>query len=372
MTKIAPDSNDEREATDLSRREAVKRFGVAALGVAGGLDGAGVVSPDLRTSLARPPPSRRKRPLVDRVAANPTEIPGPIRRSKPRNHRLRLTTREVRAEIEAGFTFDYMPYNEQVPGPLIRVRQGDRIHLTFENPSESRWPHNVDFHAVYGPGGGSVATTANPGQEKHLAFRTVYPGAFIYHCAVPRLDYHISSGMFGMILVEPPEGLPEVDREFYLGQHEVYTRPSSGEEPHLRFDHERMQREDPAYVLLNGEHRALTPENRGAIQVRTGETARIFFVNGGPNLTSSFHPIGNVWTRVWRDGALASSPERYVQTVSVPPGSCTVAEMEFPVPGQVKLVDHALTRVSRKGMLGLVDVQGEATEDIFEPEPGAP
>ncbi len=305
---------------------------------------------------------------ADRVAGDPTVLPGPVDWTEPRLHQITLETVEVTAEIEPGVTFDYMTFGGQVPGPMIRVRQGDTVELTLTSRAGNIMPHNIDFHAVYGTGGGADATLVVAGQSNGMSFRAMYPGAFIYHCAVPTLDQHISSGMFGMIVVEPWEGLPPVDHEFYLGQHEVYTDQPAGTPGHHNFNFQSMQREDATYVLLNGEKQALTSSRRGAIAVKTGESARIFFVCGGPNLTSNFHPIGNVWSRAWREGAILSNPERYVQTVAVPPGSCLIAEMQFPVPGEVKLVDHALSRVTSKGMLGIIAIEGEPQLDIFNPD----
>ncbi len=308
-----------------------------------------------------------------RVAADPTRIPPPIHRSSSRHHDIVLETRELTAEIEPGVTFKYMTFEGQVPGPMIRVRQGDTVRLTLKNPTSNMMVHNVDLHAVYGTGGGNVATTAAPGQSNGMEFKAMYPGAFIYHCAVPNLDWHISAGMFGMIVVEPADGLPRVDREFYLGQNEIYTTQPTGQKGHHDFDYEAMAAEDPTYVLLNGEKHALTPDVRGAMQAKVGETARVFFVCGGPNLTSSFHPIGNVWTKAWYAGAFTNDPQRYIQTMAVPPGSCGVFEMEFPVAEDVKLVDHALSRVVRKGMLGVIHVEGPPTPGIFQPDlPGDP
>jgi len=310
---------------------------------------------------------------ADRVAADPTKIPGPVDWKEPKHHQITLETVEVIAEIEPGVTFSYMTFGGQVPGPMIRVRQGDTIEFTLTNRAGNIMSHSIDLHAVYGPGGGAVATTVSPGQSNGMIFKAMYPGAFIYHCAVPNLDFHISSGMFGMIVVEPPEGLPAVDHEFYLGRNEVYTDLAAGTKGHHNFGFEAMQHEDPTYVLLNGEKYALTPDRRGAIKVKVGETARIFFVCGGPNMSCYFHPIGNIWTKAWREGALLNDPERYVQTMTVPPGSCGVFELEFPVPGQVKLVDHAITRVVSKGMLGIIEVEGEDQPDIFNPTlPGDP
>ncbi len=306
---------------------------------------------------------------LDAIVADPTVVPAPIRRNSAVTHEVTLTCEEIEAEIEPGVTFRYMTFGGQVPGPLIRVRQGDTVKFTLENAPDSRMVHNIDFHAIYGTGGGAEATNVQPDQSSGMLFQARYPGAFIYHCAVPNLDQHISAGMFGLIVVEPPEGLPSVDREFYLGQHEVYTDTTTGEKGHHNFNFESMTAESPNYVLLQGGKAALTSNRVGPIKANVGETARVFFVNGGPNLTSNFHPIGNVWTKAWREGAIASEPERFVQTCAVPPGSCGIFEMEFPVPETIKLVDHALSRVARKGMLGEIKVEGEARPQVYNPNP---
>ncbi|MFB6286391.1 MAG: copper-containing nitrite reductase [Candidatus Bipolaricaulia bacterium] len=307
---------------------------------------------------------------LDAIVTDPTVLPAPIRRNSAVTHEVTLTCEEIEAEIESGVSFRYMTFGGQVPGPLIRVRQGDTVRFRLENAPDSRMVHNIDFHAVYGTGGGAEATNVQPDQSNGMVFQARYPGAFIYHCAVPNLDQHISCGMFGMIVVEPPEGLPPVDREFYLGQHEVYTDKPTGEKGRHNFNFEAMAAETPNYVLLQGAKTALTANRVGPLKANVGETARVFLVNGGPNLTSNFHPIGNVWTKAWREGAIASNPERYVQTMAVPPGSCGIFEMEFPVPETVKLVDHALSRVARKGMLGEIKVEGEAKPEIFDANPG--
>jgi nitrite reductase (NO-forming) len=307
---------------------------------------------------------------TDRVAADPTDIPDPIDRSEPREHDITLTVEEVTAEIEPGVTFDYMTYDGQVPGPMVRVRQGDTVNLTFENPEDSDLPHNVDYHAVYGPGGGADATTTAPGEGAEISFKATYPGAYIYHCAVPNMDMHISAGMFGSILVEPREGLPEVDHEIYLGQHDIYTAGDTGEEGHHAFDVDSMMREHPTYVAMNGEKYAMTADVNGhALEAETGETARVYFVNGGPNLLSSFHPIGNVWSKLYPKGSFSTEPQTDIETTPVAPGTTTVTTMEFPVPGTIKLVDHALTRVARKGCMATVDVAGEENPEVYDEDP---
>lgn len=356
--------------------ESTRRRVLQALGIGGATSVTGTArangSPELSEIQQQTPTD------VDRVAADPTDIPEPIDRNQPTTHDITLEGREVTAEIEPDTTFDFMTFDGQVPGPMVRVRQGDTVNLTFENLESSNLPHNVDFHAVYGTGGGSAATNALPGESNSVQFKATYPGAYIYHCAVPALDYHISSGMFGMIVVEPKDGFQPVDREFYLGQHEVYTDLHHGAEGHHNFDTESMMNENPTYVLFNGEKYPFTPDNYGTLEAKTGERVRVFMVTGGPNLSSNFHPIGNVWSQAFRDGAipqdgnLQKTVEHNVQTMKVPPGSCMIGEMEMPVPERIYLVDHALSRYARKGLGAFVDVTGEKNPEIYDPSPDQP
>lgn len=165
----------------------------------------------LKAAAASVPPGRG-------VVAEPTHIPPPIKRGHSIHHDIIFEGREVEAEIEPGAKFSYMTFNGQVPGPMIRVRQGDTVTLSLRNDAHSTTWHSIDLHAVYGPGGGADPLTVLPGQSKSIIFKTMYPGAFTYHCAVPgEMDAHIARGMFGMIVVEPKQRLPHVDREFYLG-----------------------------------------------------------------------------------------------------------------------------------------------------------
>ncbi|MFB6102440.1 MAG: copper-containing nitrite reductase [Haloplanus sp.] len=355
---------------ETTRRRTLQALGVGGAAAAAGCSVQAPAASEAEAQKQRTQVEQQSKPSVDRIAADPTDIPGPIDRNQPAEVDVTLRPEEVTAEIEPGVTFDYMTYNGQVPGPMVRVRQGDTVNLTFENPSGNALPHNVDFHAVAGPGGGAGATTTAPGETAHLKFKATYPGAYIYHCAVPNLDMHISAGMFGLILVEPTEGLPEVDHEIYLGQHEIYTDGKAGQEGKHSFDMASMKAEEPTYVVMNGEKYAMTPDVYGsAATVSTGDTARVYFVTGGPNLTSSFHPIGNVWEKFWPQGSLTTEPQTHIQTSPVAPGSTCIATMNFPVPGNFKLVDHALSRVARRGCLAIVTAEGEERPDIFDPNP---
>jgi nitrite reductase (NO-forming) len=346
----------------LSRRTLAAALPLGAIGFAAG----GGLIPAATAAASAAPAAKAAMPLPGRVALDPTHLPPPIRRRHAVHHTVVLDAKEVLAEIRPGTTFRFMTFGGTVPGPMIRVRVGDTVTLTLRNDTSSQMAHNVDMHAVYGTGGGAPATLVQPGQSRSETFRAAYPGAFIYHCAVPDfLDQHISSGMFGMILVEPADGLGKVDREFYLGQHELYTDGEYGAKGEQQFSFDKMIAEQPTYVLFNGADKGLTGARYGAMAARTSERVRVFMVCGGPNLTSSFHPIGNVWTRCWPQGALANPPQRFVQTWPVCPGSCFVGEMELPLAETVNLVDHALTRVVRKGLLAQIAVSGAARPDLF-------
>lgn len=343
----------------LNRREWLKTSGLASLGMVAGCAAASGAS-DRHRQDSEPPSID-----VERIAASPIDIPPPVDWDSPREHELSMETPELTAEIAPDTTFTYMTFDGQVPGPMVRVRHEDRIRFQLSNPEDSNHPHNIDFHAVYGPGGGADDTTIAPGETAEIESRAMYPGIHIYHCAVPNFNHHISSGMFGAILVEPKQGLPEVDRELYFGQHEIYTHSDLGADGHATFDFVAMNKEEPTYVVFNGEPYAFTEDKYGPIQLQTDERVRIFFANGGPNLTSSWHAIGNVWSRLYRDGDLVSDPARYIETTPVAPGTVTVAEIETPVPGPIRLVDHAVTRAIQRGALGVFEVAGEEKSDIY-------
>jgi nitrite reductase (NO-forming) len=357
---------------DTSRRRLLQAMGVGGAATVAGCAGSAPVEEDpTQKETNSPGPAKTD---VQSVAADPTDIPDPIDRDEPKTHQVTLEVKELTAQVEPDVTYKFLTFGGQVPGPMIRVRQGDTVELTVDNLPDNMMPHNVDLHAVYGTGGGAVATTAAPGEQNKMKFQAKYPGAFIYHCAVPRLDYHISAGMFGMILVEPKDGLPEVDREFYLGQHELYTDKETGKKGHHKHDIDSMVNENPNYVLFNGGKYAWAAANEGPMKAKVGETVRVFMVVGGPNVSSNFHPIGNVWSRAYRDGGLPedgdfeSYADRNIQTMKVPPGSCMIGEMELEVPERIKLVDHALSRVRHKGLLAEIDVQGDTDESVYDPD----
>jgi nitrite reductase (NO-forming) len=245
------------------------------------------------------------------------------------------------------------------PGPVIRARVGDVLRFTSTNPEGNQHPHNVDFHAVTGQGGGAEATTVAPGETRTIEARLLYPGFFMYHCAYGDVPAHISHGMYGGILVDPETPLPTVDHEWYVVQSEYYTTKGDGQ-----LDREAVTDEAPSHVVFNGAVGALTDDN--ALQMNVGERGRVYFVNAGLNLTSNFHPIGSHWDTVYPEAALLNTPIRGSQTTLVPAGGGTVVELAGQVPQTVVLVDHALARAFDKGAIGHIVIGGDENPEIFE------
>ncbi len=296
------------------------------------------------------------------IAHDPADIPPPLERREPQTVRVDLETIELEAHLAGESTFRFWTFNGRVPGPFVRVRVGDTVEVHLKNNEESWMAHNVDFHAATGPGGGAVLTTAMPGEEFAFKFKALNPGLYVYHCAVPPVAMHIAAGMYGLILVEPEEGLPPVDREYYVMQGEIYTEEAMGTPGLLTESYDKLLNERPEYFVFNGHVGALT--EHFPLTAKVGETVRIFLGVGGPNFTSSFHVIGEIFDRVYNMGSVTSPPLTDVQTVTVPSGGAAIVEFKCEVPGRYVLVDHALSRAER-GLAGYLVVEGEEQPDIF-------
>jgi len=297
------------------------------------------------------------------ISQLPTEVPPPIGKRAPQTIRVDLTTVELEGRLAEGTTYGYWTFNGKVPGPFLRVRVGDTVDVRLKNSSDSAMVHSVDFHAATGPGGGAAATQTNPGDEKSVKFKALIPGLYVYHCATPMVAHHIANGMYGLILVEPEGGLPPVDREFYVMQGEIYTEAAFGQHGSQDFNVEKLLNERPEYFVFNGSVGALSKLH--PLQAKVGETIRIFFGVGGPNFTSSFHVIGEMFDKVYNLGGVLSEPLKGIQTVSVPPGGAVITEMKLEVPGNYILVDHALSRLER-GLVGILQVEGAPSPEIFD------
>lgn len=304
------------------------------------------------------------------ISHKSTDLPPPIGSRPPQTVRVDLVAVELEGRLAEGTTFGYWTFNGRVPGPMLRVRVGDTVEVSVKNSGDSSMIHSVDFHAATGPGGGAAATQVDPGHEKSFKFKALVPGLYVYHCATPMVAHHIANGMYGLILVEPEGGLPPVDREFYVMQGEIYTEAAFGQRGSQEFSVDKLLHERPEYFVFNGSVGALSKLH--PLQAKVGETVRIYFGVGGPNYTSSFHVIGEIFDRVYNLGDVLSAPARGIQTVTVPAGGAAIVEFKLEVPGNYILVDHALSRAER-GLLGILQVEGPPNTEIFEGkvEPGS-
>ena len=296
------------------------------------------------------------------ISREPTDLPPPIAKRDPQTVRVDLLSVEVEGRLAEGTTFGYWTFNGKVPGPFIRVRVGDTIDIHLKNSADSTMIHSVDFHATLGPGGGAASLQVNPGEEKSMTFKATTPGLYVYHCATPMVAEHIANGMYGLILVEPEGGLPHVDHEFYVMQGEIYTDQAFGQHGSQEFSVEKLLNEHPEYFVFNGSVGALSKLH--PLRAKVGDSVRIFFGVGGPNFTSSFHVIGEIFDKVYMLGGLESPPLLGLQTVSVPPGGAVITEFTTHVPGNFTLVDHALARAER-GLVGILSVEGAPNPAIY-------
>jgi nitrite reductase (NO-forming) len=289
-------------------------------------------------------------------------VEAPIPQRGPTLVKYEVETHEVTALMDDGVAYTYWTFGNTVPGPMLRVRQGDTVELTLKNAPDSKLSHSIDLHAVTGPGGGAKVTQIAPGESATFRFKALNPGVYVYHCATPLVPHHIASGMYGLIVVEPPEGLPPVDHEFYVMQGDFYLDGNREEKGLHDFAMQAMTDEHPNYVVFNGSVGALTGQN--ALKAKVGEKVRIFLGVGGPNITSSFHVIGEIFDTVYPE-ATTGPTQKNIQTTLVPAGGATMVEFTVDYPSTYVLVDHSLGRMT-KGAVGMLDVEGPANAEVFE------
>ncbi|MDE3058222.1 MAG: nitrite reductase, copper-containing [Bacteroidota bacterium] len=290
------------------------------------------------------------------------DVPPPITRTYSDTVRVYLNASMKDIALAQNVMYHAWTFNDHVPGPFLRTRVGDVLEVHVSNSDNTGMLHNIDFHAVTGPGGGSLLTSVAPGQTRVAYFKMMHPGLFIYHCATHPMTAHISNGMYGVILVQPKDGLPKVDHEYYVMQSEFYTTAPVKDSLFVQYSPEDGMREDPRFVVFNGSTDALL--GNGALRAKTGETVRIYFGNIGPNKISSFHIVGCIMDKVYREGDLVSEPARSVQTTLVPAGGAAVVEVQPIVPGAYILVDHSMFR-TEKGAMGILNVHGEPRPDVY-------
>jgi nitrite reductase (NO-forming) len=300
---------------------------------------------------------------VQATLVPPPRVPPPVDRPGPAKVIVNLETTEVKGTLASGVEYTFWTFGGSVPGPFVRVRVGDTVQINLRNAASSHNMHSIDLHAVTGPGGGAAVTQVMPGERGAFEWQALNPGLYVYHCATPHVPVHIANGMYGMILVEPPRGLPPVDREYYVMQGEFYTAGRTMAPGLQAFDADKARDERPEYVVFNGRMGALLEQ--GALTAKVGETVRLFVGNGGPNLVSSFHVIGEIFDRVYPEASIGGEVKRNVQTTLIPAGGAAIVELTVDVPGRYLLVDHSISRAMDKGALGSLVVTGDARPGLF-------
>jgi nitrite reductase (NO-forming) len=302
-----------------------------------------------------------KGPPIKAILTSPPHVPPPIHRNYPAKVIVDLKVVEKEMQISEGVKYTFWTFGGSVPGSFIRVRQGDTVEFHLKNHPSSKMPHNIDLHGVTGPGGGAASSFTAPGHESQFTFKALNEGIYVYHCATAPVGMHVANGMYGLILVEPPQGMPKVDHEYYVMQGDFYTTGKYREKGLQPFDMEKAIAEQPTYVLFNGAEGALTGDK--ALSAKVGETVRLFVGNGGPNLVSSFHVIGAIFDEVrWEGG---TNVQKNVQTTLVPAGGAAIVKFKATVPGSYVLVDHSIFRAFNKGALAIMKIDGAENKGIY-------
>lgn len=363
-----------------------EQAGMTATLVVGGSTAAAATGATTGTAAAQP----AKTPTINEISRHPTDMPDSpdyalykdgtfsdkVTRTGAVNHEVHLQIKEGVATIVPGTTMDVWTFEGAIPAPMIRTRVGDTIDFFLTNPSDSQMPHNTDFHAVMGPGGGSVMLDTVPGATSELKVKTTRAGVFIYHCAFPDIPTHIAHGMYGLVVVEPPGGLPKVDHEYYLMQSEFYTTAGGTKSAselqnagHLAFSGENANAEDPTFVVYNGRPDSINGARALGVyqgdKITVGQTVRLFVGNIGPNLASSFHIIGEMFDNVYVEGSFGLV-NHDVQTTLVPSGGAVGVDLTIEVPGDFVILDHSIFRL-HKGAGGTLHAEGPANPDLFQP-----
>jgi nitrite reductase (NO-forming) len=274
-------------------------------------------------------------------------------------HEIELIMSERQMTVAAGYEQLVWTFGDEVPGPVLRVKVGDLIRVTLVNPETNLMPHSIDFHASLVAWNDEMRSI-DPGEELVYEFEAKYAGVYMYHCGTSPALMHIANGMFGMIIVEPAEGLPPVDHEFALIQSEWYL----GEQNQtIDIDKASAGAPSPDFVVFNGVANQYADH---PIEVPVGDTVRVFVLNAGPSIDSSFHVVGTIFHEVIKEGIHleeGNAGNWGSQAVDLSPAQGAIVEMRFDEDGLYPIVTHAFNFVGR-GALGLFQAGdgGEAME----------
>jgi nitrite reductase (NO-forming) len=264
-------------------------------------------------------------------------------------HDIELVTQEVPMTIAEGFVQKVWTFNGTVPGPVIRVKVGDTVRIHLKNPASSELPHSVDFHASQVAWNDEM-TSIKPGEEKLYEWKAEYAGVWMYHCGTDPTLHHIANGMYGMAIVEPKDGLPNVDKEFALVQSEWYLGPQG--QP-VSLAKASAAATAPDYVVFNG---VANQYEDHPLKVATGERVRVFVLNAGPSVDSSFHIVGTIFDTVMKEGVMlkkGNTGNWGSQAVDLAPAQGAIVELSLAEDGMYPIVTHAFNYASR-GALGLI------------------
>ena len=285
--------------------------------------------------------------------ATAPNVPPPITRTQPATVVVNLEANEWVGPISDDNNYEFWGFNKTVPGPMIRVMVGDTVEIRLKNHKDSKESHNIDFHAITGPGGGASLLNSEPGQESGGKFKMIIPGVFLYHCATasPSIPEHISNGMYGTIVVEPVGGLKPVEKEFQITESEFYTKEGFGKGETLEFSYENGLDERPSHVVYNGHASSMV---KNPLRAKAGDTVRIFLTNPGPNFVDSLQILEQPFDRVYSEGSLTAPPAENVKVTRIPTGGAVVAEFKVKA-GTYTFVDPVKNRKDQ-GALGLLKV----------------
>ena len=296
------------------------------------------------------------------VLTDAPNVPPPISRDHATKVIVHLEVREVEGRLADGVRYTFWTFGGHVPGKFMRIREGDEVEFHLDNHPDNKNPHNIDLHAVNGPGGGAAASLTAPGHSSVFSFKALNPGLFVYHCATAPVAMHVGNGMYGMILVEPKGGLPKVDHEYYVMQSDFYTEGRNGDQGLQPFSMAKALDEKPDYVVFNGSVSSTVGDK--ALTAKVGETVRLFVGDGGPNLTSSFHVIGQIFDTVYPEGNMSLATHN-VQTTAISAGGSVITEFKMSVPGTFIIVDHSLERAFNRGALAQLKVSGPDDKLVY-------
>jgi nitrite reductase (NO-forming) len=298
----------------------------------------------------------------------------------PKIVEFRLVTEEKTMVIDDdGTAIQAMTFNGTIPAPMIVVHEGDYVEVTLVNPVTNTMPHNIDFHAATGAMGGGDLTLVSPGEEAVLRFKTTRTGVFLYHC-IPGGDmipWHIASGMSGVLMVLPRDGLKDgagkplhYDRIYYVGEQDFYVpRDKDGkfktyDSPGEAFADtmEVMRKLVPTHIVFEGRVGSLVGKN--AMKAKVGET--VLFVHSQADRDTRIHIVGGFGDYVWETGKFSNPPAVNLETWLIRGGSAGAALYKFREPGIYAYVNHNMTEAVELGAFAHIEVEGDWDDDLMK------